>query len=193
MSRMLGQHWTFCFFARNERSPLVPCSFFQLWVSSSWSTLPSPHQMTFLVGKFHQCIHAKKHQSSWVDAPEQLHGHNWNKMECSACLLGKYECKDANCPWHCLVVAEVLQMCVGSQAIKCQKPTHKNESISTSTSHGKYFRFWLCLARADCRQPASLMLVISAFSCIQCPGDNVNPHWQHIFHQQQNNHVGGSN
>lgn len=62
---------------------------------------------------------------------------------CSACLLGKYvcECKDANCPWHCLVVAEVLQTCVGSQAIKCQKPTHKNESISTSTSHGKYLSF----------------------------------------------------
>lgn len=70
-------------------------------------------------------------------------------------------------------------MCVGSQAIKCQKSTYKNESIITSTSHGKYFRFWLWLARADCRQPVSLSLVISAFSCIQRLGDNVNPHRQH--------------
>lgn len=60
MSSMLGQHWTYCFFARNERSPLLPCSFFQLWVFSSWSTLPSPHKITFLLGKSHQCIHITK-------------------------------------------------------------------------------------------------------------------------------------
>lgn len=47
-------------------------------------------------------------------------------------------------------------------------------------------RFSLCLARADCRQPASLTLVNLCF--FLCHLDNVSPHRDDgcIFHQQQN-------
>lgn len=164
---------------RNRRSLQVPCSAFQLWVFTSWSIHTSLPKQPFFQENFTNTC-APQNANRQLTKQMQLNnctGITGTTAEHCAFVFWEStsERQNAKYQWCCLMGTGVLQVCVWSQAITRQKPTHKDESIITSTSHGKYFRFLVCLARADCRQPANLTLVICAFFCVQCRGNNVNP------------------